>query len=145
MQTAENKIHSPFSLTRLFVPRASARPRIYRVRLSLVMEDETREPTPERLAVSEKRKERREQKKLKQQAKVKSQPAPEQQQGNSAFLVRPWISLPQVDGAQVKGSVRVMTWNVCPICPDVLGRNSTRNPAASAISRPCVDQHSMHR
>jgi len=79
------------------------------------MEGEAREPTPERLVVSEERKERRERKKLKQQAKVKPQPAPEQQLGNSAFLVRPWINLPEVDVALVKGRVRVMTWNVCPI------------------------------
>ena len=79
------------------------------------MEDETREPSPEQLAVSDKRKERKERKKLKQQAKVKPQSVPEQQLGNSAFLVRPWINLPEVDEALIKSRVRVMTWNVCPI------------------------------
>jgi len=108
-----------FSLFRFFTPRASAWPRICRARLPLVMDDEAREPTPERPALSEKRKERKERKKLKQQAKVKPQPAPEQP-GNSAFLARPWISLPEVNGALTKGRVRVMTWNVCPFLTQTL-------------------------
>lgn len=76
------------------------------------MDDKTQELAPERFAVSEKRKERREQKKLKKQAQENSQPAMQQP---ARFLVRPWINLPEVDEALTKDRVRVMTWNVCPI------------------------------
>ena len=78
------------------------------------MDDKSaRELTPEQLAVSQKRKERREQKKHKKEAQEKHQSAPQQQPVR--FLVRSWINLPEVDEALTKDRVRVMTWNVRPI------------------------------
>ena len=106
-----------FSLTRSFAPHASTGPRLCTARLSFTMDDKTRESTPERLAVSEKRKDRRDRKKVKQQAQANPQPAPQQQPNNGRFLARPWINLPEIDEALVKDRVWVMSWNVCPIVP----------------------------
>lgn len=71
----------------------------------------TPELTPEELAQAERRNQRRERKKLKQDA-LRSKPAPPPQPDNSRFLVRPWIKLPEVNGAPIQHRVRVMTWNL---------------------------------
>ena len=96
-------------LARLFAPRLA---RTLTARLSLAMDDKARELTPEEFALSEKRRERKERKEQREQAPKNHKPAPQQQPGNSRFLARPWIKLPEANEVSTEDRVRVMTWNV---------------------------------
>lgn len=101
-----NSISVLFSPARLFIPRVSTASRVCTTDLFLAMATKTPESTPEAVAQSKKRRER---KKLGHEVQ-RNDPPP--RPNNSSFLARPWIELPEANETLIQHRVRVMTWNV---------------------------------